>query len=68
MNGFTGLEIVFDDSFHGGKPHIAFRIFTYIVDKVVSLGIQFVVREIHPGVADGIIIETSVEHACPDSS
>ena len=34
----------------------------------MPLGIQLVVRKIHPGVADRVVIETAVEHARPDAA
>ncbi|CDE62022.1 unknown [Parabacteroides sp. CAG:409] len=68
MDGLAGLEVVFDDTLERGKPHVPVRILTNIVDEVMPLGIQLVVRKIHPGVADRVVIETAVEHARPDAA
>lgn len=68
MQGFTGLEVIFDNPFYGGEPHIAVFVLASVVDKIMALGVQLVVRQIHAGIADRIIIKTSVEHTGPDSS
>ena len=62
------MEVVFDNPFYGSKPHIAIFVLAGVVNEIVALGVQFVVRQIHAGIADRIIIETAVEHAGPDSS
>ena len=68
MQGLAGLEVIFDNPFYGSEPHIAVFVLASVVDKIVTLGVQLVVRQIHAGIADRIVIETAVEHAGPDSS
>ena len=65
MQRLAGLEIVFDHALDGGEPHIPVFIFAGIVHGIVPLGIQLVVRQIHPRVAGVVEVITPVEHAEP---